>query len=134
MLSAASTAAGNAWIEAVRNARLTGSSSTSSTRGSAGVMNSDVMVFRSDRYPSRMSAGMLRLMSMLWLAALAAGPVHARSLQARIAKVTTPVATLQGVNVRLVWPQAASQGELRLFAARVDAPDLGYRFRNLDWR
>jgi len=81
-----------------------------------------------------MSAGMLRLMCMLWLAALAAGPVHARSLQARIAKMTTPVATLQDVSVQLDWPQTATQGELRLRAGRVDAPDLGYRFRNLDWQ
>jgi len=81
-----------------------------------------------------MSVGMLRLLCTLWLAALAAGPVHARSLQARIARVTTPVATLQDVSVHLDWPQAASQGELRLRAGRVDAPDLGYRFRNLDWQ
>ena len=71
---------------------------------------------------------------MLWLATVVAGPVHARSLQARIAKVTTPVATLRDVSVRLDWPQAASQGELRLRAGFVDAPDLGYRFRNLDWQ
>jgi len=80
-----------------------------------------------------MSVGMLRLLCTLWLAALAAGPVHARSLQARIARVTTPAATLQDVSVHLDWPPAASQGELRLRAGRVDAPDLGYRFRNLDW-
>ncbi|GAB3354848.1 hypothetical protein GCM10027430_22100 [Lysobacter tyrosinilyticus] len=77
---------------------------------------------------------MVRLICMVWLAALAAGPAHARSLQARIAKVTTPVATLQDVSIRLDWPEAAAQGELRLRAGRVEAPDLGYRFRNLDWQ
>lgn len=81
-----------------------------------------------------MSARILRLICLLWFAALAAGPVHARSLQARIAKVTTPVATLQDVSVRLDWPQAAPHGALRLRAGRVEAHDLGYRFRNLDWK
>jgi hypothetical protein len=51
-----------------------------------------------------------------------------------MARVTTPVATMQGVRVHLDWPAAAPQGALRLQAARVDAPDLGYRFRDLDWQ
>ncbi|QNP40998.1 translocation/assembly module TamB domain-containing protein [Lysobacter solisilvae (ex Woo and Kim 2020)] len=55
-------------------------------------------------------------------------------MTARIAQVTTPVATLQGVEVRLDWPQAAPQGTLHLRARRVDAPDLGYRFADLAWQ
>src|SRR6202008_2571803 len=86
------------------------------------------------RYPSRMSGRMVRLMYCLWLAAFAVGPAHARSLGARIAKVTTPVATLQGIRVDLDWPASTQQGALRLRAARVDAPDLGYHFRDLDWQ
>lgn len=61
-------------------------------------------------------------------------PAQARTMSAKIARVTTPVATLEGVEVRLDWPADAATGELRLRAARVDAPDLGYRFRALEWR
>jgi hypothetical protein len=77
---------------------------------------------------------MLRLLCSLGLAATLAGQAHARSMSARIARVTTPVATLQGVEVRLDWPQAAPQGVLHLRARRVDAPDLGYRFTALAWQ
>ena len=68
------------------------------------------------------------------LAMLAAAPVHARNAQVRIAKVGTPVATLEQVRVRLDWPEGATSGELQLWAASVDAPDLGYRYRDLHWR
>ncbi|MFC7301632.1 hypothetical protein [Cognatiluteimonas weifangensis] len=63
----------------------------------------------------------------------AAAPAMARTLQARIARVSTAVATLQDVQVRLDWPAQATQGELSLRAGRVEAPDLGYRFRDLRW-
>ena len=62
------------------------------------------------------------------------GPASARAATARIERVETPVATLQGVRVRLEWPAGADQGRLRLQAARLDAPDLGYRFANIDWQ
>lgn len=65
---------------------------------------------------------------------LASAPALARTLEARIARVTTAVATLQDVHVRLDWPARAPQGELTLSAGRVDAPDLGYRYRDLRWR
>src|SRR3546814_18717853 len=55
-------------------------------------------------------------------------------MTAKIERVTTAVATLEGVEVRLDWPAQATTGELRLRAARVDAPDLGYRLRSLEWR
>ncbi|GAB3383148.1 hypothetical protein GCM10027432_12540 [Lysobacter fragariae] len=55
-------------------------------------------------------------------------------MNARIVKITTAVAALEGVRVRLDWPDGADSGTLRLQAAKVDAPDLGYRFRDLDWR
>jgi hypothetical protein len=77
---------------------------------------------------------MLRLMSCMLLAACVGGPVHARVLKARIARVTTPVATLQGVRVQLDWPAEAQQGVLRLQASRADAPELGYHFRDLAWQ
>ena len=65
---------------------------------------------------------------------LTGGQADARTATARIARVTTAVATLEGVRVQLDWPAQASHGTLRLQATRVEAPDLGYRFRNLDWR
>ena len=61
-------------------------------------------------------------------------PVQARVAQARIAKVTTPVARLEQVRVKLDWPEGATAGTLDLWAAQVDAQDLGYRYRDLHWR
>ncbi|MBJ6979560.1 hypothetical protein [Luteimonas sp. MC1895] len=67
-------------------------------------------------------------------ALLSASPAHARALVARMASVSTPVATLQGVQVRLDWPADAEVGELRITAQRADAPDLGQHFAALSWR
>ena len=71
---------------------------------------------------------------LIAMSLLAVSPAQARVAQARIAKVTTAVATLEQVRVRLDWPANAPQGELQLWAGRADAPDLGYRYRNLHWR
>ncbi|MFC3551261.1 hypothetical protein ACFOLC_09585 [Lysobacter cavernae] len=82
-----------------------------------------------------MSQAILRLLLCCVLAAPSVGgAAHARTAQARIAKVTTAVATLEGVRVRLDWPAQATQGTLWLQAARVEAPDLGYRFRDVAWQ
>lgn len=70
----------------------------------------------------------------LLLALAHAGEAHARTMQARIARVATAAATLEQVRVRLDWPADADAGELQLSAARVEAPDLGYRWRDLAWR
>ncbi len=80
-----------------------------------------------------MSRPMLTLCLCL-LAVLAAPAASARVAQARVARVTTAVATLEQVRLRLDWPDGAAAGELQLWAGRVDAPDLGYRFRDLHWR
>ena len=61
-------------------------------------------------------------------------PAAARTLHARIARITTAVAIMEGVDVRLEWPAQASQGELVLTARSVVAPDLGYRHSNLRWQ
>ena len=76
-----------------------------------------------------------RILPLLLLPLLAM-PVsgQARTLSAHIAKVVTPVASLQGVTVRLEWPATAETGPLTLTARRVLAPDLGYRFDDLTWR
>lgn len=77
---------------------------------------------------------MLRPICCVLLAVLVAGGAQARTLSARIARATTPVAILQDVRVHLDWPARAAQGTLRVQAARVDATGLGYRFRDLVWQ
>ncbi len=62
------------------------------------------------------------------------GNVQARTLTAHIDRVESAVANLSDVKVRLSWPEGVPQGELRLSAGRIDAPALGYRFDDIDWR
>lgn len=79
----------------------------------------------------------LRLLTVLpvFLAVLLAVPaVQARTAQLRIVKTATPVATLEKLRIRLDWQDTAASGELQLWASRVDAPALGYHFRDLHWR
>jgi hypothetical protein len=72
---------------------------------------------------------------LLLAALLCASPLaQARVAQARIARVSTPVATLGDVRVKLDWPEGATAGTLDVWSARVDAPDLGYAYRDLHWR
>lgn len=73
------------------------------------------------------------LLAALWLAA-ASQAAQARTMTARIDRIDTAVATLRQVRVSLHWPAQAGHGELRIEAARVEAPALGYRFRDLAWR
>ena len=79
-----------------------------------------------------MSRPMVTLLVLL--ACLASHAASARTLQARIDRVTTAVATLDKVHVRLDWPTGAAHGDLVLTAGAVDAPDLGYHYRDLAWR
>jgi hypothetical protein len=75
------------------------------------------------------------LLAMLLAGALlAATPAHASSAHARIQRVVASVGTMADVRVDLDWPAGARQGAMRLRAARVDSPALGYRFASLDWR
>ncbi len=75
-----------------------------------------------------------RILPPLLLCLLVLGsPAQAREMRARVAKITTPVATLSGVTVHLQWPADALEGQLTLSARQVIAPDLGYRFDNLTW-
>jgi len=76
-----------------------------------------------------------------WLLIAAAGAlivnapsVHARTAQAKIARISTGVATLEQVKVRLHWPATAIQGDLQVSAARVDVPELGYHWRGVVWQ
>ena len=59
---------------------------------------------------------------------------QARVANARIDRVVTAMATLHDVRVRLAWAPGADAGELSLRAALVEAPDLGYRYRALQWQ
>ncbi|GAB3742914.1 translocation/assembly module TamB domain-containing protein [Lysobacter olei] len=65
---------------------------------------------------------------------LAAAGAHARAMTARIQRVTTAAATLQDVQVRLEWNDDAGPGRLHLRAGRADAPELGYRLKNVSWQ
>ena len=76
----------------------------------------------------------VRLASTLLLAMLVAAPAQARVAQARIAKITTGVATLEQVRVRLDWAARADRGTLDLWAGRVHAPDMDVAYRDLHWR
>ncbi len=79
----------------------------------------------------------LRIVRPWWwiaLGMLISVPAWARTAEARIARVTTPVATLEDVRVSLDWPAEAGSGRLSMRARAVHAEDLGYRFRDLDWR
>ncbi|MFS8064062.1 MAG: hypothetical protein ACMG5Z_05690, partial [Luteimonas sp.] len=82
------------------------------------------------------ASGMSRLLPpvVLLMCLSAAMPAAARTMHARIAKVTTAVATLEGVEVQLDWPAQAARGNLVLTARNVIAPDLGYRYANLRWQ
>lgn len=83
---------------------------------------------------SLLRAGPLPAGLLLGLLLACAPALEARTLQARIARVTTAMATFEGVGVRLDWPARAERGELVLTARRVEADALGYRFDDLRWR
>ncbi len=76
----------------------------------------------------------LLLAALLCASPLVPVPAQARVAQARIAKVSTPVASLEQVRVKLDWPEGATAGTLDVWAARIDAPDLGYGYRDLHWQ
>jgi hypothetical protein len=73
---------------------------------------------------------------LLLACALAGLPAQgvARTLEATVERVDSAVAQLSGVRVRLDWPARATEGRLRLRADRLDAPGLGYAFRDVTWQ
>jgi hypothetical protein len=72
-------------------------------------------------------------MCIALIAALFVSQAQARTLEAKIARITTGVGTLQHVRVSLDWPAQAQQGRLRLRAAQIEMPDVGYRWRDVAW-
>ncbi len=77
---------------------------------------------------------MRAILTLACLLLCVALPAQARVLQARIARVEAAAVTMQGVRLHLSWPEGATRGDLRLQAARIEAPDLGYRYRDVEWR
>ncbi|MDO4708629.1 MAG: hypothetical protein Q4B94_02225 [Pseudomonadota bacterium] len=51
----------------------------------------------------------------------------------KVAKVSTDMAQLEGLELRLQWPQGAAQGQLQLHIKKLNADALGYNFQNLHW-
>ena len=74
-----------------------------------------------------------RILTLLLLV-LAASPVLARTATARIDAIDAAGVALRDVRVRLHWPADAAQGELRIEAAQIEAPALGYRFDDVRWQ
>ena len=82
-----------------------------------------------------MVMSILRILLLLALPAALWSPVaQARTATADIARIRTGIATLQQVHVRLDWPESANGGTLQLRVGKLDAPGLGYAFRNLTWQ
>ena len=82
-----------------------------------------------------MSAPILRILLSLVLCALFwPHAAQARTATAEIARIRTGLATLEQVNVRLDWSKTADSGTLKLRVGKLDAPGLGYAFRNLTWQ
>ena len=82
-----------------------------------------------------MSAPILRILLSLLLCALFwPHAAQARTATADIARIRTGLATMERVNVRLDWSKTADRGTLRLRVGKLDAPGLGYAFRDLTWQ
>lgn len=77
----------------------------------------------------------LRALFVLLLAAAACAPLpgNARALHARIDRIVSPVATLDGVEIDIDWPDGAKRGVMHLRTRTLDASGLGYHFTRLAW-
>ena len=77
----------------------------------------------------------LRILLLFMLSAALWSPLaQARTATADIARIRTGIATLEQVHVRLDWPKNADRGTLQLRVGKLNAPDLGYAFRNVMWQ
>ena len=82
-----------------------------------------------------MSLSILRIVSLLALTAVFWAPAaQARTATADIARIRTGIATMEQVHVRLDWPKQSDRGTLQLRVGKLDAPGLGYAFRDLTWQ
>lgn len=64
---------------------------------------------------------------------VAAEPLHARTMQAEVARIELAVGTLDDVSLTLDWPEEATEGRLAIKVGTLVTPDLGYRYRDLRW-
>jgi hypothetical protein len=78
--------------------------------------------------------GRKRYVASALLALLPGTGAMARVLELDIGRIETALGTLEGVALRLDWPDAAATGALELRVASLDAGDLGYRYEALRWR
>ena len=75
-----------------------------------------------------------RMLTLLvWVGLTPLVPAQARVASAHITRISTPVAVLEDVDVRLAWPADADAGELSLRARGLRADDLGYHWRDVRW-
>ncbi|MBB5207122.1 hypothetical protein [Chiayiivirga flava] len=70
---------------------------------------------------------------MLPLVAALVSPAHARVAEMQVDTLVTPLATAEGISVRLQWPDGRDSGDLVLQAKRLVIGESGYAFRNLRW-
>lgn len=61
-------------------------------------------------------------------------PVPARVLEIGIDRTSTAIGRIDGLTMRVDWPDDALAGALILTADALDASELGYRYRNLRWQ
>lgn len=74
-----------------------------------------------------------RRIAVAVLALIAAGNAGARVLEIGIERATLAIGRLDRIEAQVEWPDGAERGELRLRAAALDVPELGYRFLQLQW-
>lgn len=77
------------------------------------------------------------LLACPWGLALASGEAEVapvRSLSLEFDRIEAPLARLDGVLLRLEWPDGAMQGTLKFTAKQLEMPAWGYVWRNLRWQ
>src|SRR5690606_10727628 len=84
---------------------------------------------------SSMLRPMLTLLCALAVLGATGAPAKAatRVAEARIERVDTAAATLHQVRGRRGWAPGEASGDLALRAGGVEAPDLGDRYRDVEW-
>jgi hypothetical protein len=63
-----------------------------------------------------------------------AAPAFARTLELHADEVAAAAGNFRNVDVELVWPDGATEGELHLRADRLEVPVIYYAARTVDWR
>jgi hypothetical protein len=63
-----------------------------------------------------------------------AAPAFARTLELHADEVAAAAGNFRNVDVELVWPDGAAEGQLHLRADRLEVPVIYYAARTVDWR